>query len=59
MLRVVSRVTIVPHVVVAFVTFLRSFVEDPPTIVDFLVPKQGTSLSYTPAPKKRIHILER
>ena len=44
LLQVVARVTLVPHVVVAFANFLRRFVEDPPKTVDFLVPKQGTSL---------------
>ena len=58
LLRVVPRVTLVPHVVV-FATILRRFVEDPPTIVDFVVPKQGTSLSSIPALKKRFDILER
>ena len=54
-----QRVTLVPHVVVASATFLRRFVEEPPTTVDFLVPKQGTSLSSIAAPRKRIDILER
>ena len=39
-LRVVARVALVPHVVVAFAAFLRRFAEDPPTTVAFLVPKQ-------------------
>ena len=47
------------YVKVAFATFLRRFVEDPPTTVDFLVPKQGTSLSSIPTLRKRIDILER
>ena len=55
----VARVTLVPHVVVAFAAFLRKFAEDPPTTVDFLVPKQGTSLSSHAAPRKRIDILQR
>ena len=59
LLRVVIHVQLVPHVVVAFATFLRRLVEDPPTTVDFLVPKQGTSLSRILAPRKRIDILER
>ena len=59
LLRVVARVTQVPHVVVAFAAFLRRFVEDPPTTVAFLVPKQGTSLSSITTPRKRIDILER
>ena len=59
MLRVVARVTLVPHVVVvAFATLLRRFAEDPPTIIDFLVPKQGTSLSSLTAPRKLIDILQ-
>ena len=57
-LRVVACVTLVPHVVVAFATFLRRFAEDPPTTDDFLVPKQGTSLSSLVAPRKRIDILQ-
>ena len=39
LLRVVAHITLTPHVVVAFAAFLRRFAEDPPTIVDFLVPK--------------------
>ena len=53
-----ADVTLVPHVV-AYAAFLRRFVEDPPTTIDFVVPKQGTSLSSIPTPKKRIDILER
>ena len=50
MLRVVARIKLALHVV-AFAAFLRRFVEDPPTIVDFLVLKQGTSLSSIPVRK--------
>ena len=59
LLRVVARVTLVPHVVVAFATFLRRFAENSPTTVDFLFPKQGTSFSSHAAPRKRIDILQR
>ena len=59
LLQVVARVKLAPHAVVAFATFLRRFVEDPPTIVDFLVLKQGTSLLSILAPRIRIDILER
>ena len=45
LLQVVARITLVPHVVVASAAFLRRFVEDPLTTVDFLVQKQGPSLS--------------
>ena len=58
LLRVVARVTQVPHVV-AFAAFLRRFVEDPPATVDFLVPKQGTSLSSIETLRKHIDIPER
>ena len=40
LLRVVVHVTLTPHVVAAFVVFLERFVEDPLTIVGFLVPRQ-------------------
>ena len=59
LLRVVAHVTLAPHVVVAFSAFLRRFAEDPPTTVDFLVPKQGTSLSSQAAPRRQIDILQR
>ena len=36
LLRVVARVTLVPHVVVAFVAFLRRFAEDPQQPLIFL-----------------------
>ena len=58
LLRIVARVALVPHVVVAFVAFLRRFAKDPLTTVDFLVPKQGTYLSSIAAQRKRIDILE-
>ena len=39
--------------------FLRRFVEDPPTAIDFLVPMRETSLSSFATSRKRIDILER
>ena len=59
LLRVVARVTQVPHVFVAYAAFLRRFVEDPPATVGFLVPKHEISLSNIEIPKKRIDILQR
>ena len=59
LLQVVVCVTLVPHVVVAFAAFLRRFAEDPPTTIDFLVPKQGTSLSSLAARRIRIDIHQR
>ena len=59
LLRVVARVTQVPHVVVAFAAFLRRFAEDPPATVGFLVPKHGTSPSSIEIPRKQSDILQR
>ena len=63
LLRVVVRVTLTPHVVVAtphvvvaFAVFLKQFVEDPLTIIGFLVPMQRIFLLDTVARKKRIDI---
>ena len=42
-----------------FAAFLRRFVEDPPTTVDFLVPKQGTSLASLAAPRKQCRVITR
>ena len=57
LLRVVAHVMLTPHVVAAFAVFLKRFVEDPLTIVGFLVPRQQIFLLDTIARRKRIDIL--
>mgnify|MGYP000532980605 CR=1 FL=1 len=54
-----DNVTVTPHVVVAFAIFLEQFVEDPLTIVSFLVPRQQMFLLDPVARRKRIDILGR